>query len=146
MHLGLDGHLEYHELSSRGAGRCDVRYGADVLSRLATEDACWWPLCKQILGDDCVERARGVVVSSPGAEDQRIHRDGGFLWDDGTDYPAHALAVFVPLVDVCEACGPTQFYPGSHAATRAAMYHDPCSRPPATPLLSIGDALIFDYR
>jgi len=138
--------FDYKEVSRRNLGRFDVRYGAEVLDELGRADACWQAVCRAILGDDCVEQSRGVVISNPGATDQGWHRDGEFLYDDGMHYPAHALTVFVPLVDINDLCGPTQFYPGSHSASRQHLYEEPCARPAATPLLAAGGVLLFDYR
>lgn len=68
-----------------------------------------------------------VVYSRPGAGAQGWHADGSHLpgapeagWnDDATNshqlaHP-HAVCVFVPLIDLNESVGYTQFWPGSHA-------------------------------
>ena len=53
------------------------------------------------------------------------------------------LTIWIPLVDVHdESCGPTQFYPGSHATWRAEQYvglaEDECHLPNCTPRLDRG--------
>mmetsp|Transcript_24192 Transcript_24192/g.34665 ORF Transcript_24192/g.34665 Transcript_24192/m.34665 type:complete len:332 (-) Transcript_24192:166-1161(-) len=92
-----------------------------------------------------------IVVAEPGACEQSWHADGGHL-TLGRHLPCHCLNVFLPLVDITEELGPTELRPGSHYLTRnlapmmlAAKARKEL-RSPCLPLLSAGDALIFDYR
>jgi len=53
--------------------------------------------------------------------------------------PVHAVNVFVPLVNLTAANGPTEYVPGSHLDFDAKV-------PSKTPSLKAGSALLFDYR
>mmetsp|Transcript_25988 Transcript_25988/g.78009 ORF Transcript_25988/g.78009 Transcript_25988/m.78009 type:complete len:142 (+) Transcript_25988:2-427(+) len=87
--------------------------------------------------------------------DTRVHRrswhvDGGHL-DPAKHAPPHCLNIFVPLVDV-RGGGGTEFKPGSHRLTRDLAKQMLLARvrktlrPPVVPVLSPGDAVLFDYR
>jgi ectoine hydroxylase-related dioxygenase (phytanoyl-CoA dioxygenase family) len=107
------------------------------------------PFISAVLGD-AVECWRGVVDNRPGSATQGWHRDGQPLYDH-VHLPAHCVVLFVPLVDVdCEALGPTQFYPGSHATFRSHQYaglpEGKCSKPACMPMLAKGSVLAFDFR
>ena len=52
--------------------------------------------------------------------------------------PLHAVNVFVPLVDLTSANGPTEFTPGSH-------FDFDVEATSRTPTMRAGHALIFDY-
>jgi ectoine hydroxylase-related dioxygenase (phytanoyl-CoA dioxygenase family) len=106
---------------------------------------------KCILGEDCIVINKSLVVSSPGALDQAWHSDGPHI-SATEDLPCHCLNVFVPLVNVTEQNGPTQFRPGSVNMTRnlkvemlKAMARKTL-RPIEGPTLSMGSVLLFDYR
>ena len=49
-------------------------------------------------------------MSHPGAEAQRWHMDTPHLFTVGSHLPPHSLSVFVPLVDLILANGPTEFH------------------------------------
>ena len=66
---------------------------------------------------------------------QEWHRDGQALSaDPSTQLPPHCLNLFVPLVDVTEHVGPTEFWVGTH---QEPTYHA---------LKPAGSAILFDYR
>lgn len=128
----------FAECCGRGSGRVDVKVdegSEDVEARALS-------IASRVL-DDGVVRARGVVVSSPGAAAQRWHRDGDHLFPNHRQLPAHAVTVFFPLVDMEPGLGPTRFLPGSHVGPD---HVEPITAPAAEPLLLKGDAVIFDYR
>ena len=57
---------------------------------------------------------------------------------------AHAVNVFLPLVDLTPANGGTEFYPATHIW---GSYDDTTDRSsPIVPLAKAGDAILFDYR
>lgn len=92
-----------------------------------------------------------LVISTPGSEIQSWHADGGHVSLISHE-PCHVFNIFVPLVDVDIAMGPTELRPGSHYYTRdltkmmlGAMARKEL-RPTITPELEQGDALVFDYR
>ena len=138
--------FRFREISWRGVGRYDVK--CDTAS-LPWSDGSLCdlpflaPLLRRCLGRGYRMLFMGVVVARPGATDQGLHADGGHLFrlgqpdadsaggDDeeaeteGTYaplLPAHCLNVFLPLVDLTEELGPTQFYPGSHALGTVISY------------------------
>jgi hypothetical protein len=57
---------------------------------------------------------------------------------------AHAVNVFLPLVDLTATNGGTEFYPGTHVWGRYDATTGRAS--PVVPLARAGDALLFDYR
>ena len=63
------------------------------------------------------------------------------------------ITCFLPLVDLSDpACGPTQFFPGSHTHATAELYrrlapHDDRAQPAiCTPKVAAGSMICFDYR
>lgn len=91
------------------------------------------------------------VVSTPGSKDQGWHADGGHV-NVHEHMPCHCLNVFIPLTDVPEELGPTEFRPGTQVHTRnlvpmmLAARARKTLRPPVLPELNQGDVLLFDYR
>lgn len=83
---------------------------------------------------------QGCVVAFPGADDQHFHADG----------PDAFFNAFVPLVDVADDMGPTQFALGTHddphAVSRAPTLEFDDDAQLVAPLLSRGDCLLFDWR
>ena len=92
-----------------------------------------------------------LVVSLPGASDQGWHSDGPHI-SFSQHLPCHVFNVFIPLVDVEKANGPTEFRPESHYYTidlqkkfmLAAIKRE--LKPIQTPTLKRGSILLFDYR
>ena len=133
-------------------GRYDMRWGikgTHFATPALQQKAPWLPLVTAVLGDDAVELWRGVVDNCYGSSDQMFHRDGQPLYPHA-HLPPHAVTVFVPLVDVTEDRGPTEFLPGSHDILREHMYaglaDGACHLPSTAPLLDAGSFLMFDYR
>lgn len=91
---------------------------------------------RAILGD-CNFIHAGCMLSLPGSEAQPYHQDGPHLHKN--HLPVHALNVFVPLVDLRVANGPTEFIPDSH------RNYD-VDRHPVQFELNAGQCLLFDYR
>ena len=111
---------------------------------------------------------RGVTVLPAGVVDaypydrphaQEWHRDGQALSaDPSTQLPPHCLNLFVPLVDVTEHVGPTEFWVGTHqeptyhalkTEQKVATTPTPEASPDAstaTILAPAGSAILFDYR
>jgi Tfp pilus assembly protein PilF len=89
---------------------------------------------------------------------QHWHRDAGFILESTkTQLPPHGLVVFIPLKDVSNAMGPTQFLTGSHIKCERneqkeirlgnwileeCPFVGPTIRTPAP----LGSAIIFDLR
>jgi ectoine hydroxylase-related dioxygenase (phytanoyl-CoA dioxygenase family) len=98
-----------------------------------------------------------VRAFAGGTVDQPWHRDAASLFEssrgacDAPDTPPHVLNIFFPLVDLRTENGPTAFAPGTHSdgACRDALATiietgDPAQQ--ISPLLSTGDAVMFDCR
>ncbi|CAJ1943569.1 unnamed protein product [Cylindrotheca closterium] len=92
-----------------------------------------------------------ILVSTPGSTDQGWHADGGHA-SLQQHLPCHCANVFVPLHDLPEEMGPTEFRPESHYLTRnlaPMMLAAKCRgtlRVPVWPALNLGDVVCFDYR
>lgn len=173
-----NGHFRFHEACQRGRGRIDMRLSGDDAAPFDASElgsgAPWLPLVRQALGEDARLLYRGVVATSPGAEEQAAHADGPPVGYDtwrrhadtscdealqhrvasGGPLPIHALTVFVPLVDTNAANGATSFYPGTHhVSTMEALAAEAAEAGCASGAgaaarldATAGDALIFDHR
>ena len=90
-----------------------------------------------------------VLADNLGA--QAWHADGPHLFTTlpDTTLPAHAINIFVPLVDLTEENGPTEFAIGSHKLGHEYNEEeeevDGTSRVTSI-LAKAGDAILFDYR
>jgi hypothetical protein len=132
-------------LRERGRGRFDMELKAfdspvfDFLTDL--KKAPWMPVVKTILGDDAVVIHKGCFLSMPGAEPQEYHQDGVHL-STQTQRPCHAINVFVPLVDLHNRNGPTEFCLGSHVLGHEGYDRDFVEIPKP----KAGTPVIFDYR
>lgn len=73
-------------------------------------NAFWLPFVNAILGKRWTLEV-SVVYSRNGAPTQRWHQDGSHQENLETPY---GLCVFLPLIDIDDAVGCTQFWPGSH--------------------------------
>jgi ectoine hydroxylase-related dioxygenase (phytanoyl-CoA dioxygenase family) len=103
-------------------------------------------LVRAILGENCVLGSLGSVTALPGAEEQHIHRDHPFLFNDeaiDTLMPAYAVNAIVPLVDVDEHRGTTRVWLGSHRVWRDA---DARQLPFDDLATSVGSCVLMDYR
>eukprot|EP01044_Picomonas_judraskeda_P010630 COSAG03_NODE_1383_length_4194_cov_21.321123_1_plen_337_part_00 len=134
--------FRYHEICWRGEGRYDVKCDlatAPWSDPSLKELPALAPLLERVLGRDYKLLFAGCVVARPGAGTQGLHADGGHLFRDNGDgsgeeepdgqgrspggeagrytslLPPHCVNVFLPLVDLTEELGPTEFYPGSVA-------------------------------
>ena len=85
----------------------------------------------------------GCVTSLPGAPDQHFHPDGTAVG---------LVNVFVPLVPVTHATGPTELRPGTHVWRETIMGREPRWDEGRTPTVAAelaepgGSLLLFDYR
>lgn len=126
-----------------------VRDGARLdivgLESRAVQDLseCVEPLLLPLLGRDAVRVWSGAFLSLPSAESghQRWHADTPHLFHQ--HLPPHVLSVLVPLSDVTEALGPTEFRLGSHGY---GNLQGPDGGPGVAPCPKAGSVLIYDYR
>ena len=119
-----------------------------------------------ILGPEYVLHSLGAAMSEAGSNDLHWHRDSAHPYATsgvaGADLPPHAATLLSPLLDVEPLHGRTEFCVGSHhlaglTAPFAAVkdqklesFLDSGACPPGlrkeSPLLRVGDAIIFDYN
>ncbi|KAG7340571.1 heat shock protein DnaJ domain protein [Nitzschia inconspicua] len=134
------------DVTSDGAGDASEHLPAVALTRQLVEES---PSIQEFLyealdltGNDSEATKRNVfdqldfdisvVYSKPGAVAQGWHADGSHrpglstAWntDDVADFnvgtPPYAICLFVPLIDLNECVGYTQFWPGSHVHRQLA--------------------------
>ena len=179
---------KFVEVVERDGGRLDVRHSlcdapiATVLAAVSRTGLA--AVLADLLGQDAQVVAGGNVVAmsiegwtehmDTGADEdvvlgdsmgaQAWHADGPHLFASAVDepaaasLPAHALNIFVPLVDLTEANGATEFACGTHRRGHeltprdddddgAAASDGGDERGERTAILArAGDALVFDYR
>lgn len=146
--------FKFREVSSRCFGRLDIRYGMKeypFTDPLLNEKAPWLPIVYSMLGEDAVLKYAGLITSFPGSSDQPWHGDGPHLFESQLQCPPHALNVFIPLHEITEKLGPTEFVPGSHKITNANRDNELLKTNPnrvqsISPLLDAGTSLLYDYR
>ena len=129
----------------RGRGRYDMQPPAfespdfDFLTDL--EKAPWMPVVRKILGEEVVLVHKGAFLSIPGSATQVYHQDGPHLTQK-YQRECHAINVFIPLVQLNEKNGPTEFCIGTHYLG----YDSFCRDMVDVPLNKAGSPIIFDYR
>ena len=145
----------FKEIVMRSPGRFEMPFGCDrepfSNDAIMNNDVLLRIVDALFSGNDQYLCNMSIVNATPGSADQGWHADGGHLNLQAHE-ECHCFNVFVPLVDVDVALGPTELRPGSHYLTRnlapmmlAAKARGKL-RKPVMPLLRAGDALLFDYR
>ena len=154
----------FKEIASRSTERFDLRLQNSAACEFVEKHVMGHPkvegLLQQVLGSMCeLDFDVSVVYSRPGANHQGWHADGNHQkgakdaeWDiDGWKNDladAYAICLFIPLIDLNDEVGYTQFWPGSHrnrdvfgfgkvAEITRATFDGKCLA---------GDALWYDYR
>ena len=146
--------FNYEEIACRNSGRYDMKVEGDAAIEELIEKGPWRPLLSRLLGPEYVSLYQSAIVSVPGAGQQALHSDNGHLFGlEGTQVPeAHCVTLIVPLVDVNEENGPTDFWPGTHRADKAKALMDDTEvhivpRDRAAEMAGAkGDAIVFDTR
>lgn len=86
----------------------------------------------------------GLLVSIPGAPEQKPHHDAWLYPDEGLDrlLPPFAIAFSLPLVTMDATSGPTAFWRRSHRAATPSVEgpHD------FAPIVHPGSAILWDFR
>ena len=150
--------FRYEEVASRCLGRLDVRRGTkdppfNDPSIVSNEKIMG--IVRALLGNDAKLLYCGLIYSMPNSADQPWHQDGTPLFNDNElnniDLPTYALNVFIPLHEITQDLGPTEFFLGSHLRAQAQKINEDISKAPnrfplIAPSLSVGDILIYDYR
>ena len=152
--MGVGQKAGYREIVQRMPGRYEMRHGLDreplLNLRRRVEKSSAFETARRILRDEIRILGCSVVIAEQDCAAQAWHVDGAHL--SPTEHkPAHVLNIFVPLVDVTRGGG-TEIKPGSHFLTRNLAKQmllariKKTLRPPVVPLVTPGDALLFDYR
>lgn len=108
------------------------------------------PMVRQVLGEDPRMAGFTVVISCPGAQEQKVHRDYPQLFAEshlGTVLPAYAVNVSIALIDVDLETGPTGLWLGSHLwpDSREPKYAPSPETMTRVPFRR-GDCVLLDYR
>lgn len=99
----------------------------------------------RVMGEKPVLHAFGSVTTYAGARMQHVHREHPLLFhsDAGNaNVPCYATTILVPLIDLDEEAGGTQFWEGTHRTARSEKW----SGDPQVAYTRAGSALILDYR
>ncbi len=113
---------------------------------LAERDVLVNPLlldfARALIGDDPVMDSFGLLMSLPGAPDQRTHFDAMLFPETPLDrvLPPTTIAISMPLVVMDETSGSTAFWRGSHRGGAAS------GDPDFAPRVAVGSVLLWDYR
>ena len=135
------GCFRFQEASSRCLGRIDISLLGSWGAQKPFNDPALirhpgiTKLVQSFLGEDCELSYVGLVLSFPGSSNQPFHEDGTplFFREDAGDTsyahsnvqcPPHAINVFIPLQDVTEAVGPTEFIPSSHILENRSLLNE----------------------
>ena len=161
INIGTD-FISFKEIGSRGNERFDLLLSEQTNIRKVIERRVVQlilPVVESILGSNEVDFDLSVVYSKPGAPDQGWHADGDHQkgsedvrWDiDGWKNhlsDAYALCVFIPLIDLDDETGYTQFWPGSHRSRGLAGFGPVAQITESTwnGQCNAGDAIWYDYR
>lgn len=162
--------IRFWEVAVRCQGRMDVRYISPTVDP-GQDDFSFWKehtllndiVAKILYGGDAPECQpqliyAGWIFSFPGSVNQPWHQDGMPLFPMGTEsLPTYAINVFIPLEDATAESGPTEFVVHSHRMrdedamnvvqrSQGDSQERDGGNDIASPLLKLGDVLIYDYR
>eukprot|EP00574_Skeletonema_japonicum_P007209 CAMPEP_0201736052 /NCGR_PEP_ID=MMETSP0593-20130828/38695_1 /ASSEMBLY_ACC=CAM_ASM_000672 /TAXON_ID=267983 /ORGANISM="Skeletonema japonicum, Strain CCMP2506" /LENGTH=383 /DNA_ID=CAMNT_0048229717 /DNA_START=59 /DNA_END=1207 /DNA_ORIENTATION=+ len=161
INIGTD-FISFKEIGSRGNERFDLlllqqENIREIIERRVVQRIT--PVVESILESDEIDFDLSVVYSKPGAPDQGWHADGDhqkgsedIQWNiDGWKShlaAAYALCVFIPLIDLDDETGYTQFWPGSHQSRGLAGFGPVAQITESTwnGKCNAGDAIWYDYR
>jgi len=163
INIGKD-FISFKEIASRGNERFDLLLQSSSSSKIreivesrVVEHIS--PVVESILGSDEVDFDLSVVYSKPGAPDQGWHADGDhqkgaadikWNFDGWKDHlaDAYALCLFIPLIDLDDETGYTQFWPASHQSKGLAGFGPVAQITESTwnGKCKAGDAIWYDYR
>jgi len=148
----------FKEIGSRGCERFDalVDLSSDRWSHLRTlahTDAPWLPYINGLLSGGWNVNV-SVVYSRPGAKVQEWHADGRHLdvecspaTGEGQAMP-YGVCVFMPLIDLDQTTGFTQFFLKSHKTSQLIGFGEAASMLNCAfdGILKAGQSVLYDYR
>lgn len=155
--------FQFKEIASRGTERFDLLLQSAALRDFIEEKvkSRTSSLLETMMGSsiDELDYDISVVYSKPGSSNQGWHSDGDHVkgakdsgWElDGwktTMAQAYALCLFIPLVDLNDETGFTQYWPGSHRNRNLVGFGPVAELAQSTwdGKCSAGDAVWYDYR
>ena len=163
IHVGKDVFC-FQEIASRSSERFDLRLQKSAAGQFVEKHVLSHPevsaLLQQMLGSlGELDFDISVVYSRPGAVHQGWHSDGNHQkgardagWDrDGWKMEladAYAICLFIPLIDLNDEVGYTQFWPGTHKHRDLIGFGKVSEIAEATfdGKCDAGDAIWYDYR
>ena len=106
----------------RAKGRYDILYGFNNNSEFMDVDVKLSPVLEQILQGKRLLLFNGLLHSDPESSEQLWHADGEHLFPGSrhSNLPVHSLNVLIPLVNITEHNGATEFLLGSQRLTGAS--------------------------
>lgn len=148
----------FKEIGSRGCERFDALVDLSSerwahLRALAHTDAPWLPYINHLLSDSWNVNV-SVVYSRPGAKVQEWHADGRHLdvecspaTGEGQAMP-YGVCVFMPLIDLDQTTGFTQFFLKSHKTSELIGFGEAASMLNCAfdGILKAGQSVLYDYR
>ncbi|CAJ1965794.1 unnamed protein product [Cylindrotheca closterium] len=154
--------FHFKEIASRGNGRFDLLLQSESAKEFVEQKirSQVTTLLEKTLGTDSeLDFDVSVIYSKPGSQNQGWHCDGEHQkgakdseWEpDGWKTilaETYALCLFIPLVDINEETGYTQYWPGSHR-NRSLVGFGPVAEIAQSTWngkCSAGDAMWYDYR
>eukprot|EP00668_Euglena_longa_P038730 GGOE01049794.1.p1 GENE.GGOE01049794.1~~GGOE01049794.1.p1 ORF type:complete len:374 (+),score=95.12 GGOE01049794.1:39-1124(+) len=149
--------IRFREVTERDTGRFDAQFtegcaeARDAMQSMAMGGP-WMPLVRRMLSTDFALLRCGFVCATPGTGHQYWHSDGPHRgpaagWDGCGAAPPYAFCVFVPLVDLTEETGYTQFWAGSHKyAGLLDAKGEQCVPGDTDATCAAGSAVVYDFR
>lgn len=158
--------ISFQEIASRGNERFDLLLSPTSNARQFVEDVLIHrisPILERILDgriNETINFDISVVYSKPNANNQGWHADGDHQkgtndagWDAANGWKhrlaePYAICLFIPLIDLDDTTGYTQFWPASHQYRGLAGFGPVAEIAEATydGKCSAGDAIWYDYR
>eukprot|EP00667_Euglena_gracilis_P014692 EG_transcript_15232 len=149
--------IRFREVTERDTGRFDAQFteaaaAAQDAMQAAAMSSRWVPLIRRLLSEDFRVVRCGVVCATAGTGHQYWHSDGPHRgpaagWDGAGAAAPYCFCVFVPLVDLTEETGYTQFWAGSHKYDGLlAAKGEQCVPGDTDALCPAGSAVVYDFR
>lgn len=161
--VGVDA-FHFKEICSRQVERFDLRLLDEEVKNIVESYLFSSAFIRDLIlealgGPEEVDFDLSIVYSRPGATHQGWHADGSHQnggsdagwdpsgWDASLSY-AYAYCLFIPLIDLNDEVGFTQFWPGSHRSKDLTGFGKVAELAQATfdGICSAGDCIVYDYR
>lgn len=119
LHFGIGVKNGFKEIVQRQLNRFEMQYNLDAesVNRILEHNNLRNIVAGILKSPNFDIISNSLVISKPNCESQTWHSDGPHL-DVEKHLPCHCLNIFIPLIDVSPAHGPTELRPSSHMYTR----------------------------